>query len=49
MLALHLFERNDGVDLVAFADANYAEKATDMRSVSGGVVTVLGCGCELVI
>ena len=32
------FQRGSGVDLVVFADANYAEKATDRRSVSGGVV-----------
>ena len=32
------FQRGSGIDLEVYADANYAEKATDRRSVSGGVV-----------
>ena len=31
-------QRGSGLDLEAFADAGYASKATDRRSVSGGVV-----------
>ena len=36
------FERGGGLELVAFADANYASKATDRRSVSGGAVMCAG-------
>ena len=32
----------EGFHLVSFADANYASKATDRRSVSGGVVMCAG-------
>ena len=34
------FERGSGLNLSAFADANYAEKADDRRSVSGVAVTL---------
>ena len=32
----------EGFHLVSFADADYASKATDRRSVSGGVVMCAG-------
>ena len=32
------FQKGNGLELVAFADADYASKATDWRSVSGGAV-----------
>ena len=31
-----------GISLEVFADADYASKATDMRSVSGGLITCEG-------
>ena len=34
------FERGSGLNLSVFADANYAEKADDRRSVSGVAVTL---------
>ena len=34
------FERGSGLEISVFADANYAEKANDRRSVSGVAVTV---------
>ena len=34
----------EGFHLVSFADADYASKATDRRSVSGGVVMCAGGG-----
>ena len=34
------FERESGLNLLVFADANYAEKADDRRSVSGVAVTL---------
>ena len=37
-----VLQRGNGLELVAFADANYASKATDRRSVSGGVITCAG-------
>ena len=30
------FQRDSGLELVAYVDADYASKATDRRSVSGG-------------
>ena len=36
------FQKENGLELVAFADADYASKATDRRSVSGGAVTCAG-------
>ena len=40
------FQRGSGLELVAYADADYASKATDRRSVSGGVVMCAGaCVC----
>ena len=33
------FQRDGKLELIANADADYASKATDKRSVSGGVVT----------
>ena len=40
------FQRGSGLELVADADADYASKATDMRSVSGGAVMCAGaCVC----
>ena len=40
------FQRGSGLKLVAFADADYASKATDRRSVSGGAVLCAGaCAC----
>ena len=51
----HVFSTNDfgialqkgsGLELVAFADADYASKATDRRSVSGGDIMCAGaCVC----
>ena len=41
------FQKSSGLELVAFADADYASKATDRRSVSGGAVLCAGaCVCE---
>ena len=34
------FEWGSGLEISVFADANYAEKANDRRSVSGVAVTV---------
>ena len=34
------FERGSGLDISVFADANYAEKTDDRRSVSGVAVTI---------
>ena len=39
------YRRGSGLDLEGFADANYASKATDRRSVSGGGVM---CGGAVV-
>ena len=40
------FQRGRGLELVEFADADNASKATDMRSVSGGAVMYAGaCVC----
>ena len=40
------FQRGSGLELVAHADADYASKATDRRSVSGGAVMCAGaCVC----
>ena len=40
------FQRGSGLELVAFADADYASKATDRRSVSGGAIMCAGpCVC----
>ena len=40
------FQRGRGLELVGFADAVYATKATDRRSVSGGAVMCAGaCVC----
>ena len=40
------FQKGSGLDLVAFADADYASKATERRSVSGGVIMCAGaCVC----
>ena len=40
------FQRGSGLELVAFADANYASKAIDKRSVSGGAIMCAGaCVC----
>ena len=40
------FQRGRGLELVAFADANYASEATDRRSVSGGATRCVGaCEC----
>ena len=40
------FQKGSGLELVAFADAGYASKATDRRSVSGGAVMCAGaCVC----
>ena len=40
------FQRGSGLELVAFADADYASKATDRRSVSGGAIMFAGaCVC----
>ena len=36
------FQRGSGLQLVAFADADYASKATDRRSVSGGAIMCAG-------
>ena len=36
------FQKGSGLGLVAFADADYASKATDRRSASGGAVTCAG-------
>ena len=41
------FQRGSGLELVAFADADYASKATDRRSVSGGAIMCAGA-CVLV-
>ena len=41
------FQKSSGLELVAFADADYASKATDRRSVSGGAV-MCRCVCVLV-
>ena len=43
---LHFRERITGIYLKLFADADYASKATDMRSVSGGAIMCGGaCVC----
>ena len=40
------FQRGSGLQLVAYADADYASKAADRRSVSGGAVMCAGaCVC----
>ena len=39
------FQRGSGVELIAFADADYASKASDRRSVSGGLLCVRGRVC----
>ena len=40
------FQRGSRLELVAYADADYASKATDRRSVSGGAVMCAGaCVC----
>ena len=40
------FQKGSGLGLVAFADADYASKATDRTSVSGRVVMCAGaCVC----
>ena len=40
------FHRGSGLELVAYADADYANKATDRRSVSGAAVMCAGaCVC----
>ena len=40
------FQKGSGLELVAFADADYAIKATDRRSVSGGAIMCAGaCVC----
>ena len=40
------FQKGSGLELVAFADADYASKATDRRSVSGGAIMCAGaCVC----
>ena len=40
------FQRGSGLELVAYADADYASNATDRRSVSGGAVMCAGaCVC----
>ena len=40
------FKRGSGLELIACADADYASKATDRRSVSGGAVMCAGaCVC----
>ena len=40
------FQRGSGLELVAFTDADYASKATDRRSVSGGATVCAGaCVC----
>ena len=40
------FQRGSELELVAYADADYASKATDRRSVSGGAVMCAGaCVC----
>ena len=36
------FQRDRGLELVAFADADYASMATDKRSDSGGLVMCAG-------
>ena len=41
------FQKGGGLELVAFADADYASKATDRRSVSGGAIMCAGaCVCS---
>eukprot|EP00904_Undaria_pinnatifida_P003311 jgi/Undpi1/12981/HiC_scaffold_7.g02646.m1 len=40
------FQRGSGLELVAYADADYASKATDRRSVSGGAVMCAGACAE---
>ena len=40
------FQRGSGLELVAYADADYASKATDRRSVSGGaIMCARACVC----
>ena len=40
------FQRGSGLELVVYADADYASKAADRRSVSGGAVMRVGaCVC----
>ena len=40
------FQKGSGLELVAFADAGYASKATDRRSVSGAATMCAGaCMC----
>ena len=40
------FQRGSGLELVAYADADYASKATDRRSVSGvAVMCARACVC----
>ena len=36
------FQKGNGLELVAFADADYASKAADRRSVSGGAIMCAG-------
>ena len=36
------FQRGNGLELVAYADTDYASNATDRRSVSGGAVMCAG-------
>ena len=38
------FEKGSELELGAFADADYANKATDFRSVSGVVIMCAGAG-----
>ena len=41
------FHKGGGLELVAFADADYASKATDRRSVSSGAIMCAGaCACS---
>ena len=36
------FVRDSGLDLTAYSDADYADKSSDRRSVSGTVITLGG-------
>ena len=38
----------EGLSMLAFADSDYASKAADRRSVSGGGNNVCRCGCIVV-
>ena len=41
-----MFQRDGGLELIGFAVADYASKATDKRSASGGAVMFAGaCVC----